>query len=275
MRNLLRNRRAKVCIGFLLLVIVASMLVNYLSPHNPQTVNGDARFLPPGKGFLMGTDEFGRDLFGRVFTGAKLTLGISFFSMLLASVLGIALGIVAGFYRGFFEKLIMRLIDITLCFPPIVVAIFVVSFFGSSAAHLICVIGLLYVPRVARVVYSSTLTVREMQHVEASKSMGASNLRIMLINIFPNILAPAVVQFSLGMGHAVLMESGLSFLGLGPAPPAITWGRMVQQSARFMDISFFPVLWPSLLICLTILAFNILGDVLRDSMDPRLKSLEN
>lgn len=270
---MLKDRRAKVCIAFILLVLAASLSVGYLTQHDPQAVNGDSRFLPPGRDFFMGTDEFGRDLFGRVFTGAKLTLGISFFSMLLASVLGIALGIMAGYYRGFLEKLIMRLIDITLCFPPIVVAIFVVSFFGSSALHLICVIGLLYVPRVARVVYSSTLTVREMQHVEASKSMGASNLRIMMVNIFPNILAPAVVQFSLGMGHAVLMESGLSFLGLGPAPPAITWGRMVQQSARFMDISYFPVLWPSLLICLTILAFNILGDVLRDSMDPRLKSL--
>jgi peptide/nickel transport system permease protein len=193
--------------------------------------------------------------------------------MVLAGIIGITLGVGAGFYRGILEKLVMRLIDITLCFPPIVVAIFVVSFFGSSAVHLTCVIGLLYVPRVARVVYSSVLTVREMQHVEASKSMGASNLRLMTVNILPNILAPAVVQFSLGMGHAVLMESGLSFLGLGPAPPAITWGRMVQQSARFMDISYFPVLWPSMLICLTILAFNILGDSLRDSMDPRLKSL--
>lgn len=268
-----KDRRARLSIAFILLVFVVSLSIGYLTPHDPQTVNGDARFLPPGNGYVLGTDEFGRDTFGRVFTGARLTLWISLGSMVIAAIVGIALGIVAGFYRGVIEKLIMRLIDITLCFPPIVVAIFVVSFFGSSALHLIFVIGLLYVPRVARVVYSSVLTVREMQHVEASKSMGASNLRVMLVNILLNILAPAVVQFSLGMGHAVLMESGLSFLGLGPAPPAITWGRMVQQSARFMDISFFPVLWPSLLICLTILAFNILGDSLRDSMDPRLRSI--
>lgn len=270
---MLKDRRARICIAFLLLVVTVSLFISYLTPHNPQKVSGDSRFLPPGQGYLLGTDEFGRDVFGRVFTGARLTLGISFFSMVLAGIIGITLGVGAGFYRGILEKLVMRLIDITLCFPPIVVAIFVVSFFGSSAVHLTCVIGLLYVPRVARVVYSSVLTVREMQHVEASKSMGASNLRLMIVNILPNILAPAVVQFSLGMGHAVLMESGLSFLGLGPAPPAITWGRMVQQSARFMDISYFPVLWPSMLICLTILAFNILGDSLRDSMDPRLKSL--
>jgi peptide/nickel transport system permease protein len=165
----------------------------------------------------------------------------------------------------------MRAMDGLLCFPPILLGIFVVTFLGPSLPNLILVIGVLYIPRFTRVVHASTLALRELEYVESARALGATALRIIAFAILPNILAPILVQGSLAAGHAILLESGLSFLGLGPPPPTPSWGRMVEQSGRFMQLSALPLLWPSVAISLTVLAFNLLGDGLRDLLDPRLR----
>jgi peptide/nickel transport system permease protein len=162
--------------------------------------------------------------------------------------------------------------DGRLCFPPILLGIFVVTFLGPSLLNLILIIGGLYIPRFTRVVHSSTLAIRDLEYVESARALGASSLRIIAWAILPNILAPIFVQASLAAGHAILMESGLSFLGLGPPPPTPSWGRMVEQSGRFMQLSILPIIWPSAAISVTVLAFNLLGDGLRDYLDPRLRN---
>jgi peptide/nickel transport system permease protein len=169
------------------------------------------------------------------------------------------------------ETAIMRAMDGLLCFPPILLGIFVVTFLGPSLRNLILVIGVLYVPRFTRVVHASTLAIRELEYVESARALGASAVRVVGGTILPNIVAPILVQASLATGHAILIESGLSFLGLGPPPPTPSWGRMVEQSGRFMQLSALPLLWPSAAISFTVLAFNLLGDGLRDLLDPRLR----
>jgi peptide/nickel transport system permease protein len=181
------------------------------------------------------------------------------------------LGSVAAYAGRGVEAAVMRTMDGLLCFPPILLGIFVVTFLGPSVVNLILVIGVLYVPRFTRVVHASTLAVRELPFVESARALGASALRVVGRAILPNILAPILVQTSLAAGHAILLESGLSFLGLGPPPPTASWGRMVEQSGRFLQLGVLPLLWPSLAISGTVLAFNLLGDGLRDVLDPRLR----
>jgi peptide/nickel transport system permease protein len=240
--------------------------------HDPNRLNPRAKVEPPSLVHLLGTDEFGRDILSRLAYGARITILVAAASVLLAAGGGTLLGSVAAYAGRRIETVIMRTMDGMLCFPPILLGIFVVTFLGPSLVNLILVIGVLYIPRFTRVVHSSTLAIRELEYVESARALGASPLRIIGRTILPNILAPIFVQASLAAGHAILMESGLSFLGLGPPPPTPSWGRMVEQSGRFMQLSLLPLLWPSAAISATVLAFNLLGDGLRDLLDPRLRN---
>jgi peptide/nickel transport system permease protein len=240
--------------------------------HDPNRLNPRAKVEPPSLVHLLGTDEFGRDILSRLAYGARITILVAAASVLLAAGGGTLLGSVAAYAGRRIETVIMRTMDGMLCFPPILLGIFVVTFLGPSLVNLILVIGVLYIPRFTRVVHSSTLAIRELEYVESARALGASSLRIIGRTILPNILAPIFVQASLAAGHAILMESGLSFLGLGPPPPTPSWGRMVEQSGRFMQLSLLPLLWPSAAISATVLAFNLLGDGLRDLLDPRLRN---
>jgi peptide/nickel transport system permease protein len=253
------------------LLLVAALAAPLLSRADPNALNPRAKAQPPSLAHPLGTDEFGRDLLSRLLRGARITLLVGLSSVGVAASLGTLLGSVAAYTRGPVETGIMRVMDGLLCFPPILLGIFVVTFLGPSLRNLILVIGVLYVPRFARVVHASTLAVRELEYVEGARALGASAVRVVGRAILPNIVAPILVQASLAAGHAILLESGLSFLGLGPPPPTPSWGRMVEQSGRFMQLSALPLLWPSAAISLTVLAFNLLGDGLRDLLDPRLR----
>jgi peptide/nickel transport system permease protein len=246
----------------------APLVVSY----DPNSLNSRAKVQPPSLAHLLGTDEFGRDILSRLAYGARITLLVAAASVIMAVVGGTLLGSVAAYAGRGVEAVIMRTMDGMLCFPPILLGIFVVTFLGQSLVNLILVIGGLYIPRFTRVVHSSTLAIREMEYVESARALGASAVRIVAQAILPNILAPILVQASLAAGHAILLESGLSFLGLGPPPPTPSWGRMVEQSGRFMQLSVLPLLWPSAAISVTVLSFNLLGDGLRDLLDPRLRS---
>jgi peptide/nickel transport system permease protein len=253
------------------LLILVAALAPGLGAHDPSALNPRAKAQPPGLTHLLGTDEFGRDILSRLVHGARITLVVALSSVLLAAAGGTALGTLAAYVGRGTEAVIMRTMDGLLCIPPILLGIMVVTFLGPSLPNLILVIGVLYIPRFTRVVHSSTLAVRELEYVESARALGASAARIIARAILPNILAPIVVQLSLAAGHAILLESGLSFLGLGPPPPTPSWGRMVEQSGRFMQLSALPLLWPSVAISGTVLAFNLLGDGLRDVLDPRLQ----
>jgi peptide/nickel transport system permease protein len=261
-----------IAIPLLAALVISAMGAPLLISHDPNRLNPRAKVDPPSFTHLLGTDEFGRDILSRLAYGARITLLVAAASVLLAAVGGTLLGSFAAYAGRGVETVIMRTMDGMLCFPPILLGIFVVTFLGPSIVNLILVIGVLYIPRFTRVVHSSTLAIRELEYVESARALGASAVRIIGRAILPNILAPIFVQASLAAGHAILMESGLSFLGLGPPPPTPSWGRMVEQSGRFMQLSFLPLLWPSAAISATVLAFNLLGDGLRDLLDPRLRN---
>jgi peptide/nickel transport system permease protein len=266
-----RSRQVAVAGPAVALLLVAAALAPVLAPADPNALNPRAKAQPPTLAHLLGTDEFGRDLLSRLLHGARITLLVGLSSVTVAAGLGTLLGSAAAYGRGPAETTIMRVMDGLLCFPPILLGIFVVTFLGPSLRNLILVIGVLYVPRFTRVVHASTLAIRELEYVESARAVGASAARVVAGTILPNIVAPILVQASLAAGHAILLESGLSFLGLGPPPPTPSWGRMVEQSGRFMQLSALPLLWPSAAISLTVLAFNLLGDGLRDLLDPRLR----
>jgi peptide/nickel transport system permease protein len=253
-------------------LVVAAVLAPVLARHDPNRLNPRAKAAAPDRTHWLGTDEFGRDLLSRLAFGARITLVVGLTSVAVAALGGTVLGSAAAYAGRGPEAVVMRTMDGLLCFPPILLGIFVVTFLGPSIVNLILVIGVLYVPRFTRVVHAATLALRDLEYVEASRALGASAARVVARAILPNILAPILVQASLAAGHAILLESGLSFLGLGPSPPTPSWGRMVEQSGRFMQLGVLPLVWPSLAISGTVLAFNVLGDGLRDRLDPRLRS---
>jgi peptide/nickel transport system permease protein len=252
-------------------LLLAAALAPLLAPHDPNRLDPRAKAQWPSAAHWLGTDEFGRDLLSRLVHGARITLAVGLASVAVAATLGTLLGSMAAYAGRAVESAVMRTMDGLLCFPPILLGIFVVTFLGPSIVNLILVIGVLYVPRFTRVVHASTLAVRELEYVESARALGASAPRVVALAILPNILAPILVQASLAAGHAILLESGLSFLGLGPPPPTPSWGRMVEQSGRFLQLGVLPLLWPSAAISGAVLAFNLLGDGLRDRLDPRLR----
>jgi peptide/nickel transport system permease protein len=253
------------------LVVAAALAAPVIARHDPDEINPAVRATPPSRLHPLGTDEYGRDITSRLVYGARISMLVSAASVAIALSAGTAVGMSAGYFGGALELLLMRLVDGLLSFPPILLALFVITFLGPSLLNVILVIGLLYVPRFARIAHGATLSVREAEYVQAATAIGAAHWYTMRRAILPNIAAPVFVQVSLGLGQAILLEAGLSFLGLGAPPPASSWGRMIEQSTRFMSLSPWPVLWPSIVVSTTVLALNLLGDAMRDALDPRLR----
>ncbi|HLW58735.1 MAG TPA: ABC transporter permease [bacterium] len=268
-----RIRRLRLLTPAAVVGVVAALavLAPALTAYGPEAIDPRLRMALPSLTHPLGTDEFGRDILSRLAFGARITLVVSVASIAGAAGIGTLLGSAAAYLGGIGDLVVMRIADGLLSFPPILLAILVITFLGPSVVNVILVIGLLYVPRFARVAHAATLSVRETEYVAAAKAQGAPTARILRRDILPNIAAPLFVQASLALGHAILLESGLSFLGLGPPPPAPSWGRMIEQSSRFMSLSVWPVVWPAAVVSGTVLAFNLLGDALRDLLDPRLR----
>lgn len=262
------NPRISIPLVFLILVGLISLAAPLLVPHDPSQLLATP-LLPPSSTYLLGTDDFGRDVLSRLIYAGRISLTVAVSAVAIASTIGIALGLCAGFYRGFVEFIIMRSVDLVLSFPTIVLAIAMVAVLGNSMRNMILVIALVYIPRFVRIVYGSTLSVRSEEYVEASRVVGARGGYIMRKAILPNVAAPIFVQISLSLGFAILVESGLSFLGLGVQPPTPSWGNMISSARPFID-HLNLLLAPSFMIGLSILALNTLGDGLRDVLDPRL-----
>lgn len=256
----------------ILFIIVAVSLASPILPlPDPDAQNISARLQGPSAQHLFGTDEFGRDLLARTIRGTRTSLMIAVGAATVAALVGTTIGTVGGYFRGVSEFLSMRLVDLLLVFPPIVLAIVVVGLLGSSRLHLTLVIGTLHVAAFARLAYGSTKAVQEMEFVQAARAIGSTSSRIIVRHIIPNILSPLVVQFSLSIGAAVLLESGLSFLGIGVTPPDASLGLMIGRGRGYLYQNPWYVLWPALTLSVIILCANILGDSLRDRLDPRLQ----
>jgi peptide/nickel transport system permease protein len=270
-RRALANPRVTVSGALLLAIVAGAILAPALAPYDPLEYNTAVRLQGPSADHLLGTDETGRDLLSRVIWGARPSLLVALLSVTIATAVGVSLGMIGGYFGGVWEVVTMRTTDILLTFPPILLAISVVAFLGPSVPNLIGVIALLYLPRFARITFGTTLQVKQRDFVEAARVIGARAPRVLLMAVLPNILAPIFVQVSLSLGFAILLESGLSFLGLGTPPPEPSWGNMVGVGRGYMRQTGWYVFWPSVAISLAILCFNTLGDGLRDSLDPRLR----
>lgn len=271
---ILKNKRVLASGWFVLLVFCLALFAPVLAPYDPAKMHPRFSLEPPSKRFWLGTDDYGRDTYSRLIYGARISIQVALCSVGLALLIGVSLGVSAAYLGGLVDTIIMRLMDVTISFPPIILAIAIVAFLGTGVLKLILAISLLYIPRFARIAYSSALSVKQHEYVEAARALGASDFRIITQSILPNMTAPIIIQSSLSLGSAILLESGLSFLGLGPPPPTATWGVMVAKARDLMDIEPTLVIWPSLAIALSVLAFNTLGDGLRDALDPRLRGLE-
>lgn len=266
----LKNPRVSFPLGVLVVFAIITIAAPLFAPYSPTTLLG-MPLQEPGGDHLLGTDDFGRDYLSRLIYAGRVSFGVAVGSVTLATIAGVALGLIAGYARGILEIIIMRAMDILLSFPTIVLAIAMVAFLGPSIRNLIIIIGVIYTPRFVRIVYGSTLQIARAEYVEASRAIGSGHARILRTAILPNVMAPIFVQVSLSLGLAILVESGLSFLGLGAQPPTPTWGNMIADARPFMEMYPYLLIAPSVVIGLTILMLNTLGDGLRDSLDPRLK----
>lgn len=254
----------------LLPILVLAVIGPYIAPHDPLEINPSMVLKSTAPGHPLGTDEFGRDILSRLICGIRPTFIVAIGATALSLVAGVLLGIFAGYFGGVIEQIIMRVMDIILCFPPILLALVVVGFWGPGIQNLIVTIGIVYSPYFARLAFSSTMQVKKQEFIEAEISLGANFARILSKGIFPNILAPIIIQISLTMASAILLESGLSFLGLGIVPPTPSLGLMIGEARNYILLNPMYVIWPSLFLGVTILVINIMGDSLRDILDPRL-----
>lgn len=268
--RMLRTPRIVIPGAFLLLMAICAIFAPLIAPYS-YTKLLDAPLLPPSRTYWLGTDDFGRDELSRLIYGARVSLTVAVVSVTFASTVGTTLGLIAAYYRGWTDTLVMRMMDILLSFPTIVLAIAIVAMLGPSVRNVIIVIGIIFIPRFTRIVYGATLSTREAEFVQAARVIGARDRRIIATAILPNVLAPIFVQISLSLGAAILVETGLSFLGLGAQPPTPSWGNMVGNARNFMEQVPLLLIAPSVLIGLTILSLNMLGDGLRDTLDPRLR----
>ena len=270
-RRLLRSKRLLFSLAIVLAVFLGAIFAPQITDYDPTDINPRLTLRGPIAGHPLGTDEFGRDILSRLLYGARPTLIVATAATAGATLVGVSLGLLAGYYRGPLEVLIMRAADVLLCIPPIVLAMMVVGFLGPSILNLTIVIGVLSTPTFVRLAFAETIRVREMDYVKAAESVGARDGRILLRHLLPNITAPVIVQFSLTMASAILLESGLSFLGLGVVQPTPSWGLMIATARGYMSQAPTYILFPSLTIAITILAINTIGDTLRDLLDPRLR----
>jgi ABC-type dipeptide/oligopeptide/nickel transport system permease subunit len=271
MNGAVHRVRTAASAGIIAVAVAAAVAPGLFARHNPLQMHPSLAFAGPGGGYVLGTDEFGRDILARIVYGARASLEVAAGSVLLAGAVGTALGVIGGYAAGIWEALAMRTADVILCFPPILLAMLVAGFLGAGVGHLILIIGFLYIPQFGRLAFAQTLAVRGSEFVDAARAAGASTPRILRRAILPSIAGPLIVQTSILAASAMLLESGLSFLGLGVLPPAPSWGLMIATARNYMFQNPYYVLWPSLALSVTILSTNTLGDALLDRMDPRLR----
>ncbi len=253
-------------VGLIVLVALAAPLLPLSDPIRQDVAQ---RLAGPMSGSWLGRDEFGRDVLSRLIWGARTSLSVAFASAVVAGLFGVTLGLIGGWTRSWGAFLTVRSVEIIMCFPPVLLALLVVTLLGPGAGTLLLVLSVLYVPGFARVTYAEVLAVKGRDYVEATRALGATSTHLLFRTVLPNIAGPLLVQFSLAVAAAVVIESGLSFLGLGVVPPSPSWGLMIRGARATMEQAPLLLLWPCAALTLTILAMNLLCDALRDLLDPR------
>jgi peptide/nickel transport system permease protein len=269
----LRKNKAAMVGGFLILFFIAVAIIGpHFTPYEPNVQNHVNKLASPSAEHWFGTDHHGRDIFSRIIHGMSITLYVGFFSVVIGAIFGIFLGIVSGYYGGKTDTLIMRVMDIFLAFPGILLALAIVSVLGGSLTNVIIAVGIFSVPVFARIVRGSTLAVRKLEYIDAVKALGASDARIIIKHILPNVTSPLIVQATLSIATSILTASGLSFLGMGAQPPTPEWGAMLSGGRNYMWDAPHVTFFPGIAIVIVVLAFNIFGDGLRDALDPKMKN---
>ena len=272
-RMLKKNKMALLGLVILCILVLLALFADVIANYDTVVIkqNLGSRLQGPSASHWLGTDEFGRDIFARLIHGARVTLKVGIIAVGISIVCGGTLGALAGYYGGKLDNIIMRIMDIFLAVPSILLAIAIVSALGPSIINLMVAISVSNIPRYARIVRASVLSIRDQEFVEAAKAIGASNARIIFRHIIPNSLAPVIVQGTLGVASAILSTAGLSFIGLGIQPPAPEWGSMLSGGRQYLRYAWWVTTFPGVAIMITILSLNLLGDGLRDALDPRLK----
>ena len=267
------SRRGMLFVGLGIVIIMsaAALLAPWLSPYDPTALHLKSILVPLSAQFPLGTDALGRDVLSRLLYGARVSLWVGFVSVSISIAIGIALGLLAGYFRGIVDEIIMRGVDVMLCFPSFFLILAVIAFLEPSLNTIMVVIGLTSWMGVARLVRAETLSLRERDFVAAARLVGTRPFRIMVMHILPNALTPVLVSATLGIAGAILVESSLSFLGLGVQPPDPSWGNMLMEGKDVLEIAPWLSLYPGLAILITVLGYNLLGESLRDTLDPRLK----
>ncbi|WP_318026060.1 nickel transporter permease [Dethiobacter alkaliphilus] len=269
----LKKNKAALIGGYLLLFFIIVAIVGpFFTVHDPVRVDFTQKLLTPSATHWFGTDHNGRDIFTRIIYGMPITLYVGFTSVIIGALIGVPLGVFSGYYGKMIDTVLMRLIDILLAFPGILLAIALVSVLGKSVTNVIIAVGVFSIPAFARIARGSTMSVRKLEYIDAVRALGASDMRIIFKHILPNIISPIIVQATIRIAISILAASGLSFLGLGAQPPSPEWGAMLSQGRRYMFDYPHVALFPGLAIVTVVLAFNIFGDGLRDAYDPKAKA---
>lgn len=266
-----KNKVAVVALVILILIIIVAIFADVISPYDYTKQYPKENFLKPGSTHLMGTDNFGRDIFSRVLHGAKVSLKIGFTSVIISTVIGVIIGAFAGYYEGIFDAIIMRIMDTILSIPQLVLAIALAAALGGGMKNLILAVSLSSIPSYARIVRSQVLPVKNLEYVEAAKLSGVKTFKLIFTEILPNCFAPIIVQATIGVGTAILSAASLSFIGMGIMPPEAEWGQMLSEGRAYIRNYPYMTFFPGLAIAITILVLNVVGDALRDTFDPKFR----
>lgn len=269
-RQLKNNTRVKVSLGLIILIIGVAILAPVISPYEPNEINLGASLQAPSSQHLLGTDRMGRDILTRIIYGTRISLLVGVIAVGISGLLGVVFGTLAGYYGGYVDGVIMRIVDVLLAFPSILLAIALVAVLGASLFNIMLAIGVVNWVGYARVVRGEFLSLKNKEFVGAARAMGASTFRIIFKHMLPNCIAPIIVMATLGMAGAIITESSLSFLGLGVQPPTPSWGEMLNTGRQIIRQAWWVSTFPGVAIMLAVLSFNILGDGLRDALDPNM-----
>lgn len=271
LRRLFKDKLAVVGLIVVLVLVLVAVFANALAPYPPDQIDVENILVEPSREHLMGTDPLGRDVLSRIIHGSGVSLSVGFVAVGISTLIGIILGAVSGYYGGPVDRIIMRLVDIMLCFPTFFLILAVIAFLQPSIWNIMIVIGVTSWMSVTRLVRAEFLSLRERDFVQAAVSQGAGSLRIIFLHVLPNAMAPVLVAATLGVASAVLVESSLSFLGLGVQPPDPSWGNMLTEGKDNIEIAWWLSLFPGLAIFITVMGYNLLGEGIRDTLDPRLR----
>jgi peptide/nickel transport system permease protein len=267
-----KNRLSWVGLVLLVAIVLIAIFAPLIAPHDPLEQNIVSRLEPPSAEFWLGTDSYGRDVLSRLIYGSRISLVVGFLAILIAMSIGATVGILAGYFGGPFDQLVMGLLDVMLSFPTLLLGLMIAAMLGASLENLIIAIAITEIAPFARIARAPTISLKQRDFVEAGRALGFGPIRIMRVHILPNMISDVVVMGSLWMASAIRTEASLSFIGLGVPPPAATWGGMIREGFENILDAWWLAVFPSLAILLTVLALNLLGDALRDAIDPKLRA---